>query len=469
MKQGKNSLNHDSLDLLDSYDSKNKANHEKYKNQGSDKMKNWEKKKLGDICGFVRGPFGGSLKKNIFKPEGYAVYEQQHAIYDQFDDIRYFIDENKFNEMKRFELKTGDLIMSCSGTMGKVAIVPNEFKKGIINQALLKISPSNKISNVFLKLWMQSESFQESLKNYSGGAAIQNVASVAILKGIEIPLPPLPEQQRIVSILDECFAAIDKAKANAEQNLKNAKELFESYLQGVFEKKGDGWEEKTLKEVCAKITDGTHQTPKYFDDGIIFLSSKNVTSGKIDWENIKYIDEKQHIEMHKRVAPRIGDILLAKNGTTGIAAMVDRDVVFDIYVSLAHIRVLDAIIPDFMLYFINSPIAKKQFNKRLKGSGVPNLHLEEIREVIIPFPKSKEAQQTIVRKLDALRAETQKLEAVYQKKIADLEELKKSILQKAFAGELRGGKPAEPKTEKSRRDGKIIKNKINNNKQTPKG
>ena len=113
-------------------------------------MKNWERKKLGDLCGFVRGPFGGSLKKNIFKPEGYAVYEQQHAIYDQFDDIRYFIDEKKFNEMKRFELNSGDLIMSCSGTMGKIAIVPENIKKGIINQALLKLTPSKKISTVFL-------------------------------------------------------------------------------------------------------------------------------------------------------------------------------------------------------------------------------------------------------------------------------------------------------------------------------
>ena len=195
----------------------------------------WEIKKLGDICSFVRGPFGGSLKKDIFKPDGYAVYEQQHAIYDQFDNIRYFIDENKFNEMKRFELNSGDLIMSCSGTMGKIAVVPENIKQGIINQALLSLSPSKKVSNVFLKLWMQSEGFQDSLKEYSQGAAIQNVASVKILKEIEISLPPLPEQQRIVAILDEAFAAIAKAKANAEQNLKNAKELFESYLQSVFD------------------------------------------------------------------------------------------------------------------------------------------------------------------------------------------------------------------------------------------
>jgi type I restriction enzyme S subunit len=252
-----------------------------------------------------------------------------------------------------------------------------------------------------------------------------------------IPFPAsLSEQQLIVAILDEAFAAIAKAKANAEQNLKNAKELFESYLQQIFEKKCRSWEERTLKEVSEKITDGTHQTPKYYDDGVIFLSSKNVTSGKINWDNIKYIDEMQHIQMHKRVAPRVGDILLAKNGTTGVAAMVDRDVIFDIYVSLAHIRVLNKITPEFMLYFLNSSVAKKQFNKRLKGSGVPNLHLEEIREVVISFPKSTDAQKTIVQQLDALSAETKKLEAVYQSIINNLEELKKSILQKAFSGEL---------------------------------
>ncbi|MDA9834001.1 restriction endonuclease subunit S, partial [Flavobacteriaceae bacterium] len=175
---------------------------------------------------------------------------------------------------------------------------------------------------------------------------------------------------------------------------------------------------------------------KYFDEGVIFLSSRNVTSGKINWDKIKYIDEKQHIEMHKRVAPKIGDILLAKNGTTGVAAMVDKDVVFDIYVSLAHIRSLGSVYPKFLLYFINSPVAKKQFNSRLKGTGVPNLHLQEIREVVINFPKSIGAQKKIVDKLNAISAESKKLETIYTQKIADLEEVKKAILEKAFKGEL---------------------------------
>ena len=158
----------------------------------------WVDTALGDVCGFVRGPFGGSLKKSIFVADGYSVYEQQHAIYDQFDDVRYFIDDAKFKEMKRFELLPDDLIMSCSGTMGRVAIVPKGIKRGIINQALLKLTPSPKIMNIFLKSWMESEAFQDALKEYSGGAAIQNVASVKILKEIKVPLPSMSDQKRVV-------------------------------------------------------------------------------------------------------------------------------------------------------------------------------------------------------------------------------------------------------------------------------
>lgn len=195
---------------------------------------NWEKTKLGDICNFVRGPFGGGLKKNSFKPNGYAVYEQQHAIYDQFDDVRYFIDENKFIEMKRFEINPGDLIMSCSGTMGKIAIVPENIRKGIINQALLKLSPSNTVSNIFLKLWMQSKSFQNSLKEYSAGAAIQNVASVAILKNIEILLPLIEDQRNYVNNIQAFSNKIQNLEAIYQQKINDLEELKKSILQKAF-------------------------------------------------------------------------------------------------------------------------------------------------------------------------------------------------------------------------------------------
>lgn len=116
--------------------------------------------------------------------------------------------------------------------------------------------------------------------------------------------------------------------------------------------------------------------------------------------------------------------------------MVDQDVVFDIYVSLAHLRALKFLMPKFLLYFVNSSLAKSQFNKRLKGQGVPNLHLKEIREVLISFPQSKDEQAKIVCKIERHIENTVRLEAHYQQKLTALGELRQSLLQKAFAGEL---------------------------------
>ena len=194
----------------------------------------WEDTALGGVCGFVRGPFGGSLKKSIFVSEGYAVYEQQHAIYDQFDDVRYFIDEEKFNEMKRFELLPSDLIMSCSGTMGRVAIVPKEIKRGIINQALLKLTPSSRILNTFLKSWMESEAFQNALKDYAVGAAIQNVASVKTLKEIKVPLPSMSEQKRIVENIDDLREETQRLASVYQRKLSELEALKKSLLHHVF-------------------------------------------------------------------------------------------------------------------------------------------------------------------------------------------------------------------------------------------
>jgi hypothetical protein len=177
--------------------------------------KEWQTKTLGEVCGFVRGPFGGSLKKSIFVEEGIAVYEQQHAINNQFEEIRYFIDERKFREMERFELRPNDLIMSCSGTMGRVAIVPQNIRRGIINQALLKLTPSSSVLPEFLKYYMDSTNFQDSLQEQSGGAAIQNVASVGILKEIRIPFPPLSEQER------QCTGDLSEYKGGEKNDSKD--------------------------------------------------------------------------------------------------------------------------------------------------------------------------------------------------------------------------------------------------------
>lgn len=398
----------------------------------------WEIKKLGEVCNFVRGPFGGSLKKSIFKTDGFAVYEQQHAIYDQFDKVRYFIDEKKFNEMKRFEVNPGDLIMSCSGTMGKIAIVPKNIREGIINQALLKLRPTNNLLGVFLKLWMQSQRFQDSLKEYSGGAAIQNVASVAILKQIEIQLPVLKEQQRIVSILDKTFTAIEKAKANAEQNFKNAKELFESYLQSVFENSGDDWEDKTLKEIGITQTGTTPKTNnrENYGDFIPFVKPADVDYtgvGDIRYNN----DGLSEIGLKKGRKMESGSILMVCIGATiGKIGFTEQVVSCNQQINSLTVK------KDFEPKFIYYAMTTKSFQNKvlLEGKGaqatLPIINKTKWENLCLSYPKSKIKQKLFVEKSDLLQIETKKLEAIYKKKIEDLEELKKSILQKAFSGEL---------------------------------
>ncbi len=153
---------------------------------------------------------------------------------------------------------------------------------------------------------------------------------------------------------------------------------------------------RTLEELCEPIKDGTHQTPTYTDDrskGFMFLSSKDVTSKYVDWMHPMFIPRELHEQLYKRLAPRKGDILLAKNGTTGIAAIVDKEEVFDIYVSLALLRPLPGINVKYLWQAINMPETKAQFDSRLKGIGVPNLHLGEIKQakVVVP-PESMQDQ-----------------------------------------------------------------------------
>jgi type I restriction enzyme S subunit len=203
--------------------------------QGVFENGNWERKKWGDLCDFVRGPFGGSLKKNIFKEEGYVVYEQKHAIHDHFNQLRYFIDEDKFNEMKRFELFPGDIIMSCSGvTLGRVAIVPDGIKRGIINQALLKLTPKKNVSVHFIKHWLRSNIFQKIIFDFAGGAAIPNVPSAKILKDILIPFPSLKEQEQIVNEIETVLRETKRLEIIYEQKINDLVELKKSILQKAF-------------------------------------------------------------------------------------------------------------------------------------------------------------------------------------------------------------------------------------------
>lgn len=197
---------------------------------GFEESGDWELTTLGQLAKLVRGPFGGSLKKEIFVSSGYAVYEQQHAIYSDFSSFRYNITPEKYLELKRFAVAANDIIMSCSGTMGKFAIIPNASASGVINQALLKLTPNNRCDTKFLKEILELPSNQEKLLSQSAGGAIKNVVSVDQIKALTLRLPSVEEQRAVVG----CLSDLDALTTEETQRLESLKIHKKGLMQGLF-------------------------------------------------------------------------------------------------------------------------------------------------------------------------------------------------------------------------------------------
>ena len=401
-------------------------------------MKNWVNQKISDFCyvtDFVANGSFASLRENVtyINSPDYAVLVRLTDFTKKWSKDFVYVSKSSYDFLKKSTLLPDDLIMSNVGEPGIVFLVPDLGQPMTLGPNSILIRPDIKIStHRFLHYYFSSAKGKKQIDEISTGAA-QKKFNKTSFRDLQIPLPPLPEQQRIVSILDEAFAAIAKAKANAEQNLKNAKELFESYLQGVFE--NGNWETKKLNEIT-EVKDGTHDSPKYIKEGIPFITQKNIKPNGLSFDDTKFITDTDHEKFYKRSNVAYGDILISMIGANrGMAAIVDDKRVFSIK-NVGLIKSSDSINMNYLLYFLKSSLAMKYVLYMSNGGAQEFVGLTALRSFPIPFPTLKE-QQTIVRQLDALRAETQKLEAVYQKKLDDLEELKKSILQKAFAGELK--------------------------------
>lgn len=374
-----------------------------------------------------------------------------------WDKVPYCNIDDKLVE--QYLIKENDILFArTGGTVGKSVMAIDVISNAVFAGYLIRSNYSKKLNGKYLKYFMESELYWTQLKIGTTATAQPNCNGKTLGKMV-FPLSPINEQQRIVNRIESLFAKLDRAKELIEKTLAQ----FEQNKMAILHKAFTGeltvkwrkennidlssWQNYQLKDICEKITDGTHQTPKYTDDGgYIFLSSKNVKSGKIDWKNIKYIPKDLHDILYERIAPQRDDILLAKNGTTGVAAIVDRDIIFDIYVSLALLRVNKKyILPMFLLYVIGSPRIKNYFDSNLKGIGVPNLHLKYIREATISVPTIEE-QQEIVNILDKLLAKYNKIKNLEQQ-LEKIELLKKAILAKAFRGELGTNNPDEESAE----------------------
>ena len=270
-----------------------------------------------------------------------------------------------------------------------------------------------------------------------------------LLKKLEVAIPSLAEQKRIVAILDETFAGIETAIANSEKNLAHSREIFRSHLRQVFSCRVGRWTESTVRGlidtgVIAKPIDGNHGEvhPKKADfqkSGVPFIMAADLVKGQVNQTTCHFISDHQAEKLRKGFAVD-GDVLLSHKGTIGRSAVLktEHDYVM-LTPQVTYYRVMDrgTLINRFLFYCFQSPFFLQEFS-RIAGAGSTRAYIGITRQqdLHISFPVSLEQQRAYVESFDALKVETSKLEMIYSQKLAALEELKESLLQKAFTGEL---------------------------------
>ena len=379
----------------------------------------WSLVKLNDIAELRRGPFGGSLKKEIFVKTGYKIYEQQHAIKNNFFIGEYYITEEKYNEMKAFELLPNDLIMSCSGTIGKLAIFPETAPKGIINQALLRLRPINGYMEVtFLKLIL--EYFNNIFYENSHGTGLKNVASVEVLKQIKIPFPPKDIQQKIVA---EC-EWIDKEVENAEKFITDTQKDIEDSMRNTFSEKS-----YFLKKLDSLMTIGRGASPRPIQDYL--TNDKN----GVNW--IKIGDVKQGVkyitQTEEKITPegaeksrfvKEGDFILSNSMSAGRPYILKiSGCIHDGWLLLSEIN--ESLDKDYFYYILAYYDAvKQQLTDNALGGTVKNLNIDRVKTIKIPVPDI-EIQKNLVAQIEQLENKI----ATAQKTINEAADKKQVVLK----------------------------------------
>jgi type I restriction enzyme S subunit len=386
----------------------------------------WKKVKFSELFNnpkkaIISGPFGSNLKSAEYQSEGVPLVRLQNVDRWKFIDKNIiYITTEKAKELSSHSYKAGDILISKLGApLGKACIAPESTGEGIVLADIVRVRvDENSHDKDFIVYQLNSEDISIQLRALTTGATRPRVTLKSV-RELNFIVPPLSQQKHIVATLDKAFAAIDTAKANAEQNLKNAKELFESYLQNVFENKGDDWEEKTLKDVCESISAGGDK-PKELSR---FKTEKHTIPIYANGEKNKGLYGFTNIA--KILEP---SITISGRGTIGYSEIRNEP-----FTPIVRLIVLLPKKEKIDINFLKYIISNIDFINT--GSSIPQLTVPMVKEYKITYPEIK-VQNDIVQKLDALSSETKKLEAIYTQKIADLEEMKKSVLQKAFSGQL---------------------------------
>lgn len=395
--------------------------------------KKWKIAALGDVCQVIGG---GTPSKNC--QEYYIGNIPWATVRDMQSDV---ISETECKITKEAVKNSstniipgGNVVIATRVGLGKVCLLE---KDTAINQDLRGLIPvkPNSLSTRFLFLWLKS--IAHKIIDEGTGATVQGV-KLPFVKSLQIPLPPLPEQRRIVGILNEAFDAIAKAKANAEKNLQNARELFESHLNEVFTKRGEGWVEKRLGDIAESISTGPFGTmlhkSDYVDDGIPLVNPMNIIESKIIPSSKMMVNETTRNRLLVYTLKR-GDVVIARRGELGRCAVVtEREEGWLCGTGSFFVRLKETMSGEYFVTLFSSKPVRERLEESSVGTTMSNLNHGILNELILPLPPLKE-QHKIMSTVHKLLFETQHLESIYKRKLTALEELKKSLLHQAFNGE----------------------------------
>lgn len=396
-------------------------------------MKNgWEIKKLGEVCeiNIGRTPERGNFKmwdkekktENVWL----SIADLNNTENGYISDSTEYVSDNAVPKMKL--VKANTLLMSFKLTIGRCAITKRDL---FTNEAIAALPILDKnLDLFFLKYYLENFDWA---KLTEGDVKVKGkTLNKEKLKEVPITLPPLEEQKRIVKILDEKIAMLETVKANAKANLQNAKDLFQSQLTKAFS--NTTWEMQKLSEIT-EVKDGTHDSPSYYSEGIPFVTQKNITPSGFDLTNTKRISLQDHEKFYKRSNVEYGDIIIAMIGANrGMSCIVNTREVFSIK-NVGLIKKSEKTYQEYLAYYLKSEVAQKYVSDASNGGAQEFIGLTSLRKFPIPLPPLSE-QKRIVKELDTLSEKTKALQDIYKKILLDCDELKQSLLQKAFEGEL---------------------------------
>jgi type I restriction enzyme S subunit len=399
----------------------------------------WQSKQLGDLCEvFADGDWVESKDQSS---DGIRLIQTgnvgEGVFKDRAEKARY-ISEMTFKRLRCTEIFEGDCLISrLPDPVGRSCILPETGERMItaVDCTIVRFNPKQLLP-AFFNFFSQSHDYLNAVDSATTGTT-RNRISRSNLGLVLIPVPPLPEQQRIVGILDEAFDATAAAKANTEKNLQNAHALFETHLHSVFSQSGPEWVERRLGDVVTLLTNGYVGPTRniYHNSGVPYLLARHVKNNRLLFDGRTFISDEFN-RKNKKSMLKAGDVLLVQSGHIGHSAVVTEEHEgHNCHAMIVISPVKDAVTGPFLSLYFNSSEMRQRFDQIRSGSTVPHLTCAAVKELMIPLPDLV-TQQRLVDHSQELQTETQRLAALYGRKLAVLDALKRSLLNKAFSGEL---------------------------------